>query len=70
MAKQTQEIAEAVLFWLEGTEGEPATDIICEPEFELLPLGRLSRFLAKLLVMSNMALFRDGRVLVVRCLAV
>jgi hypothetical protein len=25
----------AVLFWLEGTEGEPATDIIREPELEL-----------------------------------
>ena len=35
MAKQTQEIAEAVLFWLEGTEGEPATNIIREPELEL-----------------------------------
>jgi phosphate uptake regulator len=35
MAKQTQEIAEAVLFWLEGTEDEPVTDIICELEFEL-----------------------------------
>ena len=35
MAKQTQEIAEAVLFWLEGTEGEPATDGIRALELEL-----------------------------------
>ena len=35
VAKQTQEIAEAVLFWVEGTEGGPATDIIREPELEL-----------------------------------